>query len=618
MDSELSSNNRKTLPYQSKLQVLPQKPGVYRFLNREGTVIYVGKAQNLRARVKQYFQSTRSQEPRIAVMASKIYDLEVTVTDTEVEALILEANLIKELKPRYNVVLKDDKSYPYIAITHEEYPRVLVTRKRIAGGADYFGPYTEVRSMRSALKTIRSLFMIRSCNYDLNDETIAKRKYKVCLDYHIKKCGGPCEGLVSKTEYQRMIVQVANVLNGKTKDVRRYLETEMNKRAEELKYEEAALYRDKIQQLHVYEEKQKIIDPKERDRDIFGVYSEQDSACCVLFRAREGKIIGNRNFLIQNVQSHEIEDILEQVLEQYYLENNDIPETILVPERLDSQSLIEEWLRQMVGNAKVSLTYPQNENDKQLLELVKTNAQYVLKEYLLQKSQATDYIPVTLTTLQQELHLQELPRRIECFDISTFQGSDTVASMVVFVDGKPKKSEYRKYHIQTVKGQDDFASIREVIERRYSKISFEEKPNLIVIDGGKGQLSSAQEVLTRYQVHIPVIGLAKRLEEIFIPNVDEPILLPKTSPSLRLLQRIRNEAHRFAVEYHRVVRTKRVLRTELDLIKGVGKKRAKELLEIFGSVQAIRFANEEQLAEIVGPKVAEQIREYFDTSSNGL
>lgn len=614
MNVEVKNEKSGDYPYREKLNLLPAKPGVYRFLNSDGTVIYVGKAQNLRARVRQYFQSARSLDPRIEAMVSKVYDLEVTVTDTEVEALILEANLIKELKPRYNVVLKDDKSYPYIAITREEYPRIIVTRKRLPEGAEYYGPYTDVRTMRAALKTVRSLFMIRSCNYDLTDETIQKKKYKVCLDYHIKKCGGPCEGLVSNAEYNRMIRQVANVLKGKTKEVRKYLEMEMNRKAEELRFEEAAFYRDKIQQLSVYEEKQKIVDQYERDRDLFAIALMQNEACSVLFKAREGKIIGSRTFILTNVQSETPGALLEHVLEQYYIENDDYPEFILVSDPLPSQSLLVEWLKQ-VSHREIPIVVPNDTNDLKIIELVRKNAEYQLNEYLLRKTETSVFIPESLKALQRDLHLQELPRRIECFDISTLQGSDTVASMVVFENGKPKKSDYRKYHVKTVEGQDDFASIREVIERRYSAIEEGEKPDLIIIDGGKGQVSSAQAILNNIRVSIPIIGLAKRLEEIYRPGESEALLLSKTSSSLRLLQRIRDEAHRFAVQFHRTVRKKRILSSELDLIKGIGKKRAKELLEVFGSVQAIRFATEEQLAEIVGQKTAERIREYFTTSN---
>lgn len=603
------------LTLEEKLNHLPQKPGVYRFLNEDGQVLYVGKAQNLRSRVRQYFHASRVSDPRIDAMVKKIRDLEITVTDTEVEALILEANLIKELKPRYNVVLKDDKSYPYIVITDEEFPRVFVTRRRLPGNARYFGPYTDVRTMRAALKTVRSVFMIRSCNFDLTEKTIAEGKFKLCLDYHIKKCGGPCEGLVRRDEYRAMIEQVANVLRGKTREVQQFLTAEMQRKADELRFEEAAQYRDKIQQLKVYEERQKIVETTERDRDIFALAREGKDACCVMFREREGKIVGSRHFYLVQSEEQKNEELMEHVIERYYLETDDYPEEILISDELPSRTLIEEWLHKSAGHP-VNVSLPRNATDKKLLTLVQTNAEYWLKEFLLQRTQWSASIPESVKALQQALALPQPPRRIDCFDVSTLQGTDTVASMVVFMDGKPRKSEYRKFAIRTVEGQDDFASIREVVERRYSKVTEETRPDLIVIDGGKGQLSSAYEVLNSLQLSIPVIGLAKRLEEIFVPSQSEPLLLAKTSPALRLLQRIRDEAHRFAVEYHRVVRSKRILQTELDLVRGIGAKRAKELLEVFGSVQGIRFASEEQLADVVGPKLAARLRAYFETEDD--
>ncbi len=615
--SELSlrKEDSKRTEVEEKLKMLPTRPGVYKFLNADGKVLYVGKAQNLRSRVRQYFHPSRKTDPRINAMIEKIASIDITVTDTEVEALILESNLIKELKPRYNVVLKDDKSYPYIVITDEPFPRVFVTRRKQTGNAQYFGPYTDVRTMRSALKTVRSVFMIRSCNYDLTEETISKRKYKLCLDYHIKKCGGPCEGLVTSEEYTTMIKQVANVLRGKTKPVREYLQKLMERMAEELRYEEAAIYRDKIQQLNVYEEKQKVVDSKQRDRDIFAIVVEDEDACCVLFKARDGKIVGSRHFYISNTQQYAISIVLEQFLQQYYLEAEDYPDYLLVDSDIESKRVLEEWLAEKSGH-KVMVVFPQEEEDKNIITLAQKNALYYLHEYKLQKSKWSEFVPPSVKMLQSDLQLPHLPRRIECFDVSTLQGSDTVASMVVFVDGKSKKSEYRKFSIQTIEGQDDFASMREVIERRYKNCSDENKPQLIVVDGGKGQLNAAYSVLKALGIEIPIIGLAKRLEEIFIPHQSEPILLSKTSASLKLLQRIRDEAHRFAIQYHRVKRSKRLLRSELDLIKGIGTKRAQLLLEVFGSVQGVRFASQEQLAEVVGEALAAKIKEFFSEQEN--
>jgi len=596
-----------------KLDALPAKPGVYQFKNSDGKVIYVGKAQNLRNRVRQYFHKSRVPGTRIDVMVAKIVDMELTVTDSEIEALILEANLIKQLKPHYNVVLKDDKSYPYIALTKEMYPRVFVTRRKNPGYR-YFGPYTDVKSMRSALKTIRDIFLIRSCNYDLTESFISQKKFKVCLDYHIKKCEGPCEGYVTRAHYNALIDQAAQVLRGKIKNVTEVLKKEMDMLAEATKYEEAASVRNRINALKVYSERQKIVDSSEADRDIIALVSKEDDACAVIFKVREGKMIGSQHIYLSNVTGRNIGDLLEAVLERYYLDQEDIPPDLLLSDELENRDIIKEWLRKRSGH-EVSVEIPRTGDKAKLVALVRTNAQFWLDELELTKLKRRDIVPHSLEALQRDLRLPCPPRRIECFDISNIQETDIVASMVVFVDGKPKKSEYRKFKIHSIEGQNDFASMQEVVKRRYERLLREngELPNLIMVDGGKGQLSSAVEVLITLGLKtIPILGLAKKLEEVFLPRQSEPVQLPRTSSGLRLMQQIRDEAHRFAVTYHRVVRSKRILQTELDLIKGIGKKRAEELLEVFGSVQGVKFATEEQLAEIVGESVAKRILEYFD------
>jgi excinuclease ABC subunit C len=602
----------KDLSLIEKLDALPAKPGVYQFKNNEGKVIYVGKAQNLRNRVRQYFHKSRVNDSRIDSMIVKIVDMELTVTDSEIEALILEANLIKQLKPRYNILLKDDKSYPYIALTNEMYPRVFVTRRKTSGYR-YFGPYTDVKAMRSALKTIRAIFLIRSCNYDLTDSSISQKKIKVCLDYHIKKCEGPCEGHVTREHYNAMIDQAAQVLRGKTKSVTELLKKEMDALAEETKYEEAASVRNRINALKVYSEKQKIVDTTEADRDIIALVTKEDNACAVIFKVRDGKIIGSQHMYLSNITGKKYSDLLEAVLERYYLDQEDIPPDLFLSDELENVDIIKEWLRKQSGH-EINVEIPKSGDKAKLVALVRTNAQFWLDELELTKLKRGDIIPHSLEALQRDLRLSSAPRRIECFDISNIQETDTVASLVVFVDGKPRKSEYRKFKIHSIVGQNDFASMQEVVKRRYERLlrEKEELPNLIMIDGGKGQLSSAVEVLDTLGLKtLPILGLAKKLEEVFLPHQSEPVQLPRTSSGLRLMQQIRDEAHRFAVTYHRVVRSKRILQTELDLIKGVGKKRAGELLEVFGSVQGVKFATEEQLAEIIGETVAKRILEYF-------
>ena len=596
-----------------KLQNLPQKPGVYQFKSSTGEVLYVGKAVNLRNRVRQYFQKSHGREPRLRALASRIRDVELIVTDSEVEALILETSMIQQLKPRYNIDLKDDKSYPYIVVTHEPYPRVFATRRVIRDGSKYFGPYTDVKNMHSSLKMIREIYKVRSCNYFIDEESILKKKIKICLDYHIKKCDGPCEGLVSRENYNGMIGEVIQILRGKTSTLVKSLADQMERASGEMRYEEAAVLRDKIRQLTVYDERQKVVDSEMIDRDLFAAAAEGNDACGIVFRVRDGKIIGRQHAYMNGVEGSAEAEIIGQFLQRYYLHAEDIPSEIFLPVELEDSAAVESWLGGR-RNDRVRITVPKIGDKAKLMAMCKRNAQFMLETLRLQKDKLKEQAPHPVKALQKDLGLANAPRKIECFDISNTQGSDSVASMVVFQDGRPRKSEYRKFKVRSVDGPDDFASMREVIERRYARLLSEqgELPDLIMVDGGKGQLSSAVEVLERLGVKTtPVIGLAKRLEEVFVPGSPEPQSIPKSSSGLKLLQRIRNEAHRFAITYHRSLREKRTLRTELDLIEGIGKKRAKELLEAFGSVQGVKFATEEQLAEVVGEKVGSKIKEYF-------
>jgi excinuclease ABC subunit C len=603
-----------------KLENLPAGPGVYQHKDAEGKVLYVGKAKNLRSRVRQYFQKSRSVDPRIERMLSRATDLEIIVTDSEVEALILESNLIKKLKPRYNISLKDDKSYPYIVITHEPFPRVFVTRQIRRDGSRYFGPYTDVKNVRAALKAIRDIFQIRSCNYLIDDNAIQKKKYKICLDYHIKKCGGPCEGLVSRAAYNAMIEQVASLLRGKTETLIQSLREEMDGHAEALRFEDAALLRDRIRGLEAYAEKQKAVDLDHTDRDILAFAAEGNDACGVIFKLRDGKMVGRQHYYMGNVDGKSETEILETLIQQYYLDADYIPKELFLPVQAENRETLGAWLSERKGEA-VSLVVPAEGEEAKLVRLTANNARFLLDDLKVQKLKKTGGIPFGVEALQKDLRMAKPPRKIECFDISNIQGTDSVASMVVFVDGKPRKSEYRKFKIRTVEGSDDFASMREVIQRRYRRLLDEQgtMPDLIMVDGGKGQLSAAREVLLDLrQDGQPIIGLAKKLEEVYVPGASEPELIAKASGGLKLLQQVRDEAHRFAITFHRSLRSKRTLQTELDLIQGIGKSRAKELLEAFGSVQGVKFATEEQLAEVVGEKVARKIKEYYaDTSESG-
>jgi excinuclease ABC subunit C len=598
---------------QNKLTNLPAKPGVYQFLNDKGKIIYVGKANNLRNRVKSYFHS-KNQNAKTVVLVSKIKDFELVITDSEVEALVLENNLIKENKPRYNVNLKDDKSFPFIKVTNEPYPRIFSTRRVVRDGSKYFGPYTSVKSMKSALRIINQIFKIRSCKYDINDESIAKKKFKVCLDYHIKKCDGPCEGLVSENDYNEMVDEVVKVIRGKTDDLIKDLDKKMKSSSGNMDFEKAAEIRDKIDQLRIISSKQKVVSNDFEDRDVISVAFEDKDSACSVFNIRSGKLVGKKQLRLSLRGGEELEEIYSAATKFYYGDHVEIPKEILFEEEPTEKNLLEIWLNQR-AERKVKIFVPQRGELKSLVNMCKTNAVLQLKEIQLQKMKKEGNVPYALSALQRDLRLKLLPRRIECFDISNIQGSDSVASMVVFVDGKPKKSEYKKYIIKEVEGPDDFASMQEVIRRRYTRL-LENKdplPELIIVDGGKGQLSSAVEILDSLGIkQYNIIGLAKRLEEVFFPENSEPETIAKTSSGLKLLQQIRNEAHRFAITFHRKRRSKRTITTELTEIKGIGKATAYLLLSELGSVEKIKNTDTETLSKLIGIKKAQLVRGHFE------
>ncbi|MFN3384983.1 MAG: excinuclease ABC subunit UvrC [Candidatus Thermochlorobacter sp.] len=608
-----------------KLQNLPTSSGVYQFKDRTGQVIYVGKAKNLRARVQSYFRSRSEHNRKTALLVSKIADLELILTSSEVEALILENNLIKQLKPRYNINLRDDKTYPYIVITNEPFPRIFPTRTVVRDGSKYFGPYTDGKQMRALLDAIGEIFQVRSCSLKLTEENIRAKKFKVCLDYHIKKCQGPCEGLQSEADYDAMISEVRKLLSGKTRDAIRSLEARMKACASALQFEQAAALKRQLEALKRYTEKQRVMTVDDIDRDIFAIAAQDDDACGTVFKVRDGKLIGSMHYYFSNIEGVPMPELLTRLLEKYYLETTDtIPDEIFTaaaPANLDAlQALLKTRLAEQGENKSVEFIVPQIGDKAKLVSMCEANARHLLSEYLLQKQKRGEAlaIPHSVYALERDLRLPKLPRRIECFDNSHFQGAESVSAMVCFVDGKPKKSDYRKFKIKSVEGIDDFAAMAEVIERRYSGSLATELPlpDLIIVDGGKGQLSAAYEVLTRLGLQIPIIGLAKRLEEVFFPNESLPHNLPKTSSSLKLLQQARDEAHRFAVTFHRQLRDKRTLSTELTEIDGIGKAKAEKLLKTFGSLAQIELASVEQLAEVVGKKAAETVRRYFDQKRN--
>lgn len=606
-----------------KLETLPRFPGVYQFKSSDGKVIYVGKAKILRSRVRSYFQKGRDFDPKTRAMVSKIADLEIIVTDNEMEALILENTLIKKLRPRYNIELRDDKSYPYIVITNEEFPRVFPTRKLKQDGSRYFGPFTDVKAMRYALKSIRDIFQIRSCRLPLTVDGISRKKWKVCLDYHIHKCGGPCEGYVSREEYNEMILQVEKLIQGKTQSLVQQLTNEMNIYSDRLEYEKAAVIRNKIRAIEIYSEQQKIVSFDLVERDIIADVVEDDDACGVIFKIRDGKLIGKHHFYLSNVSGKSEGEVIQALIERYYLKTDYVPESVYVATEPEDIEFIADLLREKRGS-EVKIVVPSleststNREDIKLIKMCQANARFMLDELKIQKAKAKETVPFVLQSLQRDLRLPVPPRRIECFDNSNILGSDPVASMVVFVDGRPRKSEYRKFKIKTVTGPDDFASMKEIISRRYTRLKREggQYPDLIMVDGGRGQLSAALESLRELGLeNQPVIGLAKRLEEVFLPNQSEPLLLPRTSSALKLLQQVRDEAHRFAITFHRNVREKRVISTILTEVEGIGKKRASELLKKFGSVKNIKSAKIEELEEVVGKRVAERLKQYLQSQS---
>ena len=596
---------------EDKIKNLPSKPGVYQFKNDKDQVIYVGKARNLKNRVRSYFHSNVT-NAKTEALVKKINDVELVVTDSEIEALVLENNLIKELKPRYNIDLKDDKSFPFIKITNEPFPQVYSTRRVIKDGSKYFGPYTSVKSMKAALRMINQIFKIRSCKYDINEETIAKKKYKVCLDYHIKKCDGPCEGLVSEKDYKDMVQEVVKVIRGKTDDLIKELEVKMETAASQTEFEKAAETRDKIEQLKIISSRQKIVSNDLEDRDVISVAYEGKDSACSIFNIRNGKLVGKKQLRLNLKGAEELPEIYESLIKFYYDEITEIPKELLFEVEPTNSDLIKNWL-DLRAEKKVKFIVPQRGELKSLVKMCKENAILQLKEIQIQKMKREGNVPYSLSALQRDLRLKILPKKIECFDISNLQGTDSVASMVVFVDGKPKKSLYRKFIIKEVAGPDDFASMQEVIRRRYTRaIENNDFPDLIMVDGGKGQLSSAVEILNNLGLkQIPIIGLAKRLEEVFFPLKSDPESIPKTSSGLKLLQQIRDEAHRFAITFHRNRRSKRTFTSELNEIEGIGPSTAQKLIKSIGSVNAIKNAAEETLSAVVGKKKAAIIKRYF-------
>ena len=603
---------KKSSLFQEKLGNLPAHPGVYLFKNASDHVLYIGKAKILRNRVRSYFQKSRSQDAKTRRMVAQVCDFEIILTDSEVEALILEANLVKQYRPHYNINLKDDKSYPYIRITNEPFPRIFPTRRIIKDGSLYFGPYTDVGTMRQLLKTVKAIFPIRSCRLPLKEDNVKTGKFRVCLNYHIQKCPGPCEGLISQEEYGNMIQRVKQFIEGKSKKVESQLYESMQKAAQSRQFEKAAQLRDQLNALSAFHKRQKIIDPTFADRDIIAIAIEQNDACSVVFKVREGKIIGRQHFYLTGTWNESLKSATSAFVKQYYLSADYIPSEILLPAKSPDLGQLQKWLSDKRGE-DVDLNAPKAGSKARLVEMCTNNAKLLLNELLLQKQSKT--ADDAMMALKEHLDLPELPRRIEAFDISNIQGTDPVASMVCFIDGKAAKKEYRRFKIRTKSTPDDFAMMKEAVYRRYRRLLKEERPlpDLILIDGGKGQLSAAMQALNDLDLASqPIISLAKRLEEIFIPGRPDSLIIPR-SPGLKLLQRIRDESHRFAITFHRSLRGKRALKSELDTIKGIGPTRKNLLLNSFGSLENIKRAslNELQTVGKLPESIANNIHSFF-------
>lgn len=599
-----------------RIATFPEKPGVYIMKDKNNKIIYIGKAVSLKNRVRSYFQSPKNLPTKVASMVSKIEDIEYIVTDSEVEALILECNLIKYNRPKYNILLRDDKQYPYIKVTlNEPFPRLLIVRRVKKDGAKYFGPFADAGAMREAIDVIRKIFPLRNCKKDLGNVPLKERP---CLNYHIKRCLAPCQGNISEEDYQDIIKNVIMFLEGKKESLIDRLRLKMEAAAENLDFERAALLRNQIFALEKTLEKQKIVSTDLLDQDIIAMARGLDIVCIQVFFVREGKIVQREPFIIRNTDGVDRREILTSFVKQFYDNASFMPKQIILDEEIDDREIIEQWLTQKKGH-KVEIIVPKRGEKKKLAEMVAENAAIFLEQREGAEEREKLRLKKALAELKTYLNLEEEPNRIEAFDISNTQGTESVASMVVFEEGAPKKEDYRKFKIKTVEGPNDFESIKEAVSRRFKRAltqdeNFKDLPDLLLIDGGKGQLRYAREALREMGLeYIPTIGLAEEFEHIFVEGKDDPIILPRDSEGLYLLQRIRDEAHRFAITYHRDLRTKRNLTSVLDEIPGIGKARRMSLLNNFGSIQAIKTASVEDLAKVPGMnhQVAQAVYDFF-------
>ena len=597
--------NSPTLELQ--LQTLPDNPGVYQYYDKEGKILYVGKAKNLKKRVASYFTKSHDNY-KTAVLVKKIVEIKHIVVTSEQDALLLENNLIKKLQPRYNVLLRDDKTYPWICIKKEPFSRIFSTRKMIKDGSEYFGPYTSFKTVHTLLDLIKELYPLRTCNYDLNEANIQSGKYKVCLEYHIGNCKGPCEGLELLENYQNQVEAIRQILKGNFKDSLKDFKVKMNAFANNMQFEEAQKIKEKIEVLENYQAKSTILNPKISNIDVFSIVSDETMAYVNFLQISHGAIIRSHTLEMKKKLDESDEELLElavvELRERFHLTSKEL----ILPFELD------------FGD-KIKITVPQLGDKKHILELSQRNAKYHRLEQLKQ-IQIVDpgrHTNRIMAQMQKDLRLSVEPRHIECFDNSNIQGTNPVAACVVFKDGKPSKKDYRHFNIKTVVGPDDFASMEEVVYRRYKRLVEENQPlpQLIIIDGGKGQLSSALKSLDELNLRgkIAIIGIAKRLEELFYPGDSVPLYLDKKSETLKIIQQLRNEAHRFGISHHRDKRSKSALQTTLETIPGIGEKTMITLVKHFKSVKRLALASENEISEVVGASKAKKIYEFYNTTN---
>ncbi|MDU2196869.1 MAG: excinuclease ABC subunit UvrC [Peptostreptococcaceae bacterium] len=596
---------------QEQLKKLPAEPGVYLMKDQFNNIIYVGKAISLKNRVRQYFQSSKNHSSKVKSMVKNIKSFEYIITDSELEALILECNLIKQYRPKYNVLLRDDKTYPYIKVTtNEDYPRVLKVRRVLKDKAKYFGPYTNLTAVNDTLEIIRNTYPIRTCNIDI-DKAI-KNNMRPCLNMHIKKCVGPCTGNISKEEYNEMVEDIIMFLSGKEETLIEILKEKMNKCAMEFNFEEAAIYRDKIRSLEEMMQKQKIdATASDLNQDVIAMARAHDEACVQVFFVRNGKIVGREHFILVGVMDSSRASILGSFVKQFYMEQEYIPRELIIEDEIEDSFILEEWLSTKKGQ-KVTIRVPQKGEKKNLVDMVRKNAMEYLEKFSDMNKLKYEKSLGALEQLKDLLGLEEMPKRIESFDISNIQGVDSIGSMVVFTNGKKDKKEYRRYKIKTVIGPNDYDSMAEIVERR---LKYGDLPDLILLDGGKGQVSSVQKVLDKYDVEIPLWGMYKddKHRTKGLISQEKEIELDKTTNLYRFVASIQEEVHNFAISYHRSLRNKSLTKSVLDDIQGIGEKRKKALLAHFKDIDAIKKASVEELASVEGMNTAsaESVYNFF-------